>query len=312
MIRTFFAVVLALTVSTSQLVAQIDFSFDFTSGDAGWTADFADYPVADSAMYDLRSARMRLPLPLDTSRYALMISGINHSDDLFMFIKRRVTGLNPNTTYKLVFNVEIASNAPTNAVGTGGPPGEGVTIKAGASKIEPNKRDSAGWYIMNIDKSNQTQPGTDMDTIGHVGVTDTTTVFALIQRSNVVHPFTITADADGATWLCIGTDSGFESRTTIYYNRITVSFTPTTEVRFDTSPHPTLTVYPNPAAETITLRTQQDCPGATYALVDWQGRTLRTGVIVSERETLRVHDLPQGIYALRLGASVSTFAIIRN
>lgn len=311
MIQTLYAVVLTLTVITSQLAAQT-YSYDFTGGDDGWAADFADYPIADSAMYELRAARKRLPLPLDTTKYALMISGINHSDDLFMFIKHRVTGLNPNATYKLVFNVEIASKAPTNAVGTGGAPGEGVTIKAGASQIEPAKRDSAGWYIMNIDKSNQTQPGTDMDTIGHVGVTDTTTVFALIQRSNAIHPFTITADADGATWLCIGTDSGFESRTTIYYNRITVSFTPTTEVSFDTSYHPTLTVYPNPAAETITLRTQQECPGAAYTLVDWQGRTVRTGVIVSERETLSVYDLPQGIYALRVGATTSTIAIIRN
>lgn len=311
MIRSFYAVALALTVITTQLTAQ-SYSFDFTVGDAGWTADFADYPVADSAMYELRAARRRLPPPLDTTRYALMISGINHSDDLFMFIKRRLTGLNPNTTYKLVFNVEIASKAPTNAMGVGGPPGEGVTIKAGASQIEPNKRDSAGWYIMNIDKSNQTQPGTDMDTIGHVGVADTTTVFALIQRSNATHPFTITADADGATWLCIGTDSGFESLTTIFYNAITATFTPTTGVGADTAPNSMITAYPNPAADVVTLRTQSECHGATYTLIDRQGRVVRSGVISSELETLPVHGLPQGIYALRVGGSMSPIVIINN
>jgi hypothetical protein len=37
---------------------------------------------------------------------------------------------------------------------------------------------------MNIDKDNQTQHGLDINAIGHVGVTDTTTVYTLKSNNN--------------------------------------------------------------------------------------------------------------------------------
>jgi len=196
-------------------------------GDAeGWAGDFADYPVDSEEFYGLNFAWSHLPAPLDTAKGALMITGNNHSDDLFMFIKHKVDGLLRETDYIITIDVEFASDAPTNAAGIGGPPGEGVTIKAGAVASEPLKIAVDDFYTMNLDKGNQTSSGEDMAAIGHVGVSDTTTVFTLISRSNKADPCEVTTDENGELWVVIGTDSGFEGITTLYYSKIKLAITP--------------------------------------------------------------------------------------
>ncbi len=212
-------IILLLVIATLALPPVINaqsYSYNFTTGYEGWAGDFADYPITDSIFYELQFIRTTLPTPLNTNKYALKITGNNHSDDLFMFIKRKITGLLPNTKYRLSIDVEFASNAPTKAYGVGGAPSESVMMGAGASIIEPLKVKSDGYYRMNIDKLNQVFPGLDMDTIGHVGVSPNTTLFTLINRNNFTHLFSITTDFNGEVWVCIGTDSGFEATTTIY------------------------------------------------------------------------------------------------
>lgn len=199
-------------------------AYDFANGLDGWTGDFADYPVTDSLLYKLEFSRTTLPAPLNVNKYALKISGNNHSDDLFMFMKYKITGLLPNTAYKLSIDVELASKYQTNGIGAGGAMGEAVVLKAGASVVEPQKVKKNGYYFLNIDKGNQVERGKDMDTIGNAGVTDTTTVYTLIHRGNASHLFPIKTGAKGEAWVCIGTDSGFEGVTTLYFNKIELSF----------------------------------------------------------------------------------------
>src|SRR5688572_12972569 len=102
-------------------------SYIFNNSEEGWVGDFADYPEGDSIAYELLVKRDTIPG--DSTKKGLLISGKNESDDLFMFIKRKITGLRPNTTYALLFNVKVSSNAPTGAVGIGGAPGESVFVK---------------------------------------------------------------------------------------------------------------------------------------------------------------------------------------
>jgi hypothetical protein len=205
-------------------LGQNRFTFEFNTGTHGWSGDFADYPVTDSVFYELQFAHTSLPAPLNSSQKALKISGNNHSDDLFMFIKRKVSGLLPNTTYDIAFGLEVASNVPTNAVGVGGAPAESVVFKVGATTIEPKKVAQNGDYLMNIDKANQQQSGVDMKVIGNVGVSDTTTVYALIKRTNNSVSIQATTDNQGALWVIIGTESGFEATTTLYFKRIELLF----------------------------------------------------------------------------------------
>lgn len=200
------------------------FTFEFSGETEGWSGDFADYPISDSLFYELKYGHSALPSPLNSAVKALKISGNNHSDDLFMFIKHKISGLEPNTSYKIIFDIEFASNAPTGGIGVGGSPGEGVVLKAGATKIEPKKIEDGDYYRMNIDKANQSTSGQDMKLAGNIGVSDTTTVFTIIKRDNSNDPFIATTDSHGEIWAIIGTDSGFEATTTLYYTRIKIVF----------------------------------------------------------------------------------------
>lgn len=215
-----------------QEVAVFSISYNFTAKELsdfnqGWVGDFADYPEGDSMAYDLLFKHDTIPTgtSVNSTNYGLLISGNNQSDDLFMFIKKKITGLRPNTSYEILFNVKVASDAPTGAVGIGGAPGESVYLKAGASVVEPKKELIDGMYRMNIEKGNQSEEGADMLNIGHVGVSATTTKFTVITRNNnSSNGFMLTTDPAGELWLIVGTDSGFEGKTTLYYTQIDVLF----------------------------------------------------------------------------------------
>jgi hypothetical protein len=203
-------------------------SYDFSEGPDGWEADFADLPsnTGDSSFYELKFEYTDLPANLGAHK-SLMLSGNNHSDDLFMFIKTKVTGLIPNTSYNLVFDVELASNAPKGSVGVGGSPGESVFLKAGASEIEPKKIVESYQYVLNIDKGNQSVSGENAIVLGDISIPSGSTDYTLISRTNASssnEPFIAQSNNDGEIWLLVGTESGFEGTTTVYYTKINVIF----------------------------------------------------------------------------------------
>jgi len=202
----------------------VTFAFTFDSGTEGWTGDFADYPVGEEDFYELLFEHATLPAPLNDNDGALKLSGNNHSDDLFMFVKRKVSGLQPNREYRATFTLEFASNVADNTLGVGGSPGESVYVKAGATGTSPGKiPDNDNFYRMNIDKDNQAQGGGDMLLLGDFSNDTNAAVYTLKTVSNAT-PQVVTADENGELWIVAGTDSGFEATTTIYYNSIKVEF----------------------------------------------------------------------------------------
>jgi hypothetical protein len=125
--------------------------FNFQNDSQSWEGDFSDYPVGQEEFYELNFEYSVLPKPLDSSIGSLRQSGNNHSDDLFMFIRRQIKNLEPNSNYKLSFEIEFATNVADGMFGVGGSPGESVIIKAGAVANKPGKVAKSGFYIMNID-----------------------------------------------------------------------------------------------------------------------------------------------------------------
>ncbi len=171
-----------------------------------------------------------LPVYLGSEK-AILVQGHNRSDALFMFAKRRIDGLKPNTTYNIRFEVELATDASRDAGGIGGPPGSAVCLKAGASLIEPNTIIESfamvDYFTMNIDKGGPPcQGGEQAVVLGDVA--KRSSVFShryeLKTLDNLAQPFSIKTDESGSVWLLIGTDSGFEGKTILYYNRISVVF----------------------------------------------------------------------------------------
>jgi hypothetical protein len=299
-----YILVLGIVFNSFQAVSLAQtYNFDFSEGYEGWEGGFADYRISDSLLYELEFERTTLPSPLDNREYALMISGMNRSDDLFMFIKKKITGLEPNTEYYLSIDVELASNAPTNAIGVGGSPGEGVALKAGGSAIEPEKIISGDFYVMNIDKGNQGTPGSDIDTIGHIGVSDTTTVYTLINRNNFNNLKLIRTNSNGEFWLCIGTDSGFEGKTRLYYNKISVTFDIVSRLTDKLQYSPKSFCFPNPANSILNVIPEN----AQVKIYKTDGQQLLD--IALENGKINISGLKSGVYVISIN-SITQLLII--
>ena len=204
------------------------FTVDFHRGPQGFIAGFADYPPADAEIYELTSDYRRLPPPLE-SRSALFISGVNRSDDLFMFFKGPVSGLLPGARYQVTVGVEIATDTPAGCVGVGGAPGESVWIKAGVTAVEPFAVPDGSYLRMNVDVGNQSRGGSQAVVLGDIANSRSCEQASRWERKSFqgrTTPTPISVPPDGRAWLLFGADSGFESRTSIYFTRARVTFTP--------------------------------------------------------------------------------------
>jgi hypothetical protein len=149
-----------------------------------------------------------------------------------MFLKTQIDGLKPDTTYQVLFSIDLVSNTPAGLMGIGGSPGESVYVKAGAVDYEPEVVEASdGWLRMNIDKGNQASEGQDMINLGTLANpnidldTFTGEEYALMTLDNQDRTFTVTTDSQGSVWVVAGTDSGFEGPTTVYYDKINITFT---------------------------------------------------------------------------------------
>ncbi|QNL48409.1 hypothetical protein H8S90_16630 [Olivibacter sp. SDN3] len=196
---------------------------EFSEGEDGWIADFAEYNGDNVEIYELEEGITNLPEPLDTDQQAYRISGVNRSDDLFMYLKRQVTDLKPLTTYRITFTVEFASNARSGGVGVGGAPGESVGMGVGASFEEPvSEPNDNNFYEMNIGKINQCcTDGEDMVVIGDVANGTEEYVYTMLSNTG---EFVAQTDDAGSIWVIVGTDSGFEGETALYYTSVEAVF----------------------------------------------------------------------------------------
>lgn len=200
------------------------FYTDFAAGTDNWVAGFADYNGNNVETYELKDELSHLPEPLDTKKQAYKLSGINRSDDLFMYLKKQLGGFKPLTAYRINFTIKLASDAISGGVGAGGAPGEAVGIGVGASVIEPlASANENNFYQMNIDKINQCcTDGEDMVVIGNVANGGDVYEYKMLERAG---EFQVTADAEGKIWVLVGTDSGYEGKTTLYYSTIGMKIT---------------------------------------------------------------------------------------
>jgi len=204
---------------------------DFSEENIQWESVNADYYYFQKDFMAFKFERTSLPEPLNTEKPALMLSSFNASDDVFMGAKRKINGLNKNQSYHITYEITFASNEPEGRVGTGGAPAESVWIKAGATGFEPLSESSEegifnDFMVLNIDKGNQSVEGENMEIVGNFsnGTRDVYDYRLINHKSK--RGTTVTSNDKGEIWLIFGTESGFESTTTIYYKEVKVFYRP--------------------------------------------------------------------------------------
>jgi PKD repeat protein len=201
------------------------YSADFSNGDHGWVAGFADLPADyDVTYWQLESGLRTIPLQSLAAISALYLAGYNHNDDLFMYYKRRVTGLTPNTQYRAEFQVDFLSPYPQ---GTGARFGAAdfVYLKAGATTTEPaTVTVGEDWLAMNIDKGNGITAGQDAVVLGTAAKPEMGSDNYVPLSEQSTENFPVTTDEEGGAWLYFGTDSAQTSATGLYFSAFRASF----------------------------------------------------------------------------------------
>ena len=186
---------------------------DFSEHQHGWTTGYSDYSPANE-MIDFESGLRELPQELNDDGTGLFIAGTNVSDDLFMFLKKRLdesNGIYPGQQYEIEYTITFASNVGEGCVGIGGSPGDSVYLKAGASSEEPRVilDETDNRYVMTIDKGNQSNSGRAASVAGTIanGTTNCQTDDPFVSVIlNHLHPRLVWSDDDGTIWLVVGTD----------------------------------------------------------------------------------------------------------
>ncbi len=203
---------------------RLSLQYEFTANE-GWLVNFAEYDKDQETEMQLSYEYTTLPSYIGPDISALMIQGNNQSDDLFMYAQNLVDGLLPNTEYEVTLELEFATNAPENSVGIGGSPGSSVFIKAGVMPFDPQTNLVNNYYEVNFDKGEQSESGTDVITYGTFGNSNSAedTTYVLKKFNNKDNPIIMRSRNVGNIYIIIGTDSGFEGLTKIYYNRLVIS-----------------------------------------------------------------------------------------
>ncbi|MBV8707920.1 MAG: hypothetical protein JO185_10855 [Acidobacteriaceae bacterium] len=213
-----------ITAATSTLVI----TSNFAQGSDGWLPVFTDYNLVVSGFEFLAEVRtlpayVEVPRPF---RQAYYLQSHNRSDDVFMFLKKVLThedGIVENTAYRLSFDIWLASNAG-DCPGAGGDAGTSVYLKAGGSTQEPVPLLMPNGYLsVTIDKGNQSEGGREMGVVGNIsnGGSCEEPRYVLLRKS-YQHPDPIRSSASGDLWIAVGTDSGYEGLTGLYYYQVRV------------------------------------------------------------------------------------------
>lgn len=213
------------------------FNFNFNQGRLNWRSGFSDWREADADEHEFIAEIRRLPSELNLNRKGYFLSGDNRTDDLLMYLTRTLTreqGLRPGQQFMVEFDIRFASNALTAGFGVGGSPGDSVYLKAGAAPEAPrNTLDEEGIFRLNLDHSQQGSGGRDISLVSSItnGLTSEDVEdpenppYKSVRRIHV-HPNPVTVGTDGKLHLVVGTDSGFEATTSIFFQSINVRLVP--------------------------------------------------------------------------------------
>ena len=103
-----------------------------------------------------------------------------------------------------------------------------MTVKAGASTSEPEAIVIGGGWRMNVAKGQQTNGGDDALAIGDVANTVPCGELPRweLKLSSGLESLQVQTDGSGSVWLFVGTDSGFEATTSVYYTWVVATFEP--------------------------------------------------------------------------------------
>ena len=233
----------------------VELTYNFESDEEGWDAALAEFPIDDEDLYEFEVEHTTSPL--NDEEGALLLSASNPNGNLFMYVSKQISGLQPSTQYQVSYNLDLitrviidTTNVGTDTTGivtdttgivtdtTGiandttdldGDNGDlfvtlndTVVIKAGAVSEEPVTETNTSNFLelIGIDIGEPGADGFDLVVIGSFAAEATDAGYTQ-QTVSTDTPISVVTNEDGDLWLLVGTET-FGTETEIYFNSINV------------------------------------------------------------------------------------------
>ena len=98
----------------------------------------------------------------------------------------------------------------------------------------------------------------------------------------------------------------------VYTQRMTFTYSGPTSVS-EAIKDADFTIYPNPASNTITIKSATSIPGSSYSITDQTGKMMLKGKLMDETTTIDITSLNNGIYFVKIGdKGQHTFKVIKQ
>jgi hypothetical protein len=208
------------------------FLSDFSTGPQGWSPFFTDLPVNAELSYNLRIDLGALPASTGIAGNGLVISGQNKGQELYIFLKKEVSGLQPNRLYNIRFRVDLATNIIQlpGAANKSNIENTGTSLVAGALSFEPGiQRISPVSGLLEPNFNHRVSEGGgnrtgDLINLGPVGHNGASPDFKLLRLDNINTPFLARANDEGHIWILLGIHTSSKEELRLYLRSTRILF----------------------------------------------------------------------------------------
>jgi len=204
----------------------------FAEDAEGWEAQFSEYEPGLEDSLKLSFAHDNFMATESIGEVTAVVqSGYATNSDLFMYIKRQISGFKPNTPYTVVFKLELFAQLNEDFSGDLTDDHNGSFLKASVYTEEPDTLivdddDNPGKKIVitNFEKGNDRTTGPNMAMIGKLEHTSVDEAPLLLIGSSEGDDLLGTTDSEGKMWMMIGVDTNQPIYQSIFYSFIGIEF----------------------------------------------------------------------------------------
>jgi len=201
-------------------------TYDFSDESLGFEPFFSDYPPSRDAhdsekALGLEGVHQRL-LGDFSETQGWLLSGLNTSENLFLGLKGKMSGYQPDTILQARVKATLVTSTPKSCDIEGFTPGESVFVKLGVSVAEP-KVTLEGTIDGNIvgvsvDKGKGEASGNTVQTVGNLANEATCEDKQAWEskRYEMSQSVTIKTNSNGEFWVFIGGEATEEGKTEFY------------------------------------------------------------------------------------------------
>jgi hypothetical protein len=204
----------------------------FAEDAEGWEAQFAEYEpgLEDSLQLSFTHDKIMATETIGEVT-AVVQSGYATNSDLFMYIKRQISGFQPSTSYQVVYTLELLAQLNEDFNGDLSDINNGSFLKASVYTEEPDtlivddiENPGKKTVITNFEKGEGRTTGPNMAFIGKLEYSDINETPQVLIGSSKQDDIIGTTDSEGKMWMMIGVDTNLPIYQSIYYSFIGIEF----------------------------------------------------------------------------------------